>query len=77
MYDDSMPTNEEVSKKPEVLMMIGEMKNELSKVRAKLSPVLRAGEQVKPSEAGGPTHLLQELSSVLEIIQDLKQDIYL
>jgi hypothetical protein len=78
MYDEpSADLVKAVSKQSEVLLLISDIKNELYRTREKLQPVLQAAEQLKQTGPSGSTALLQELSSVLEIIKDLNQDIYL
>lgn len=64
-------------KEPEVFKVISEIKNELFRIREVLSPVLQGAEQLKQTSPSGSTVLQQELMSVLEIVKDLKQDIYL
>jgi hypothetical protein len=76
MYDEVSPSKT-VPQMPEVFQVISEIKDELFRAREKLQPVLRAAEQLKQTGPSGSTALLQELSSVLEIVKDFNQDIYL
>jgi hypothetical protein len=76
MYDE-VASSKAVSKTPEVFMVISEIKDELFGAREKLQPVLKPAEQVKQAGSMGSTALLQGLVSVLEIVKDLNQDIYL
>lgn len=65
-------------RQPEVFKIINEIKNELFKTRDRLMPVIQSKEQLsKSTPSTGSTPLMQELSDVLEIVRNLKLDIYI
>lgn len=76
MYDEGSLAKADV-RTPEVFQVIGSIRDELFKAREKLQPVLRGAESLKQTGPTGSTALLQELVSLLEIVKDLNQDIYL
>lgn len=80
MYDEYENKADMPAKEPEAFKVIGEIKNELFRIREGLSPVLinnreRLGKESLPVVDSTP--LANELAIVLQIVRDLKKDISL